>query len=220
MSEAGDQSRDSGTGRRRHYHPDQKDYATILQPSEETGGERTLRSGEKATVPLETLHNFRNPTGEPTTFLVELRPGSEGFEKALKASYGLASEGRNPLYHPYYLAVLLGWGDMRLPGVFTVAEPLLRQLAKRARRKGIDRELEAKYCLLERRSRILPPRPLWAAACRYGFMTPRTRAASFRTLRPSPPVAISALRITAWRSSSARRSGRRGKPFGTRSFGS
>jgi mannose-6-phosphate isomerase-like protein (cupin superfamily) len=137
MYEAGEQSRDPVTGRRRYYHPDQKDYATFLKTSEETGGERTLievevapgggtpphyhktyqegfevlegelevhvggemrtlRVGEKATVPLDTLHNFHNPTGEPTTFLVEPRPGSEGFEKALKAGYGLASDGRNP----------------------------------------------------------------------------------------------------------------------------
>ena len=188
MYEAGDQSRGPATGRRRYYHPEQKDYATFLETSEQTGGERTLvevevapgggtpphyhktyeehfevlegtlevhmggetrtlRPGEKATVPLNTLHNFRNPTGEPTTFLVELRPGSAGFEKALKAGYGLASDGRNPLYHPYYLAVLLEWSDMRLPGVFTVAEPVLRLLARRARRKGVDRELEARYCL-------------------------------------------------------------------------
>jgi mannose-6-phosphate isomerase-like protein (cupin superfamily) len=187
MYRAGDQSRDSGKRRRRYYHPEQKDYATFLETSEQTGGERTLvevevapgggtpphyhktyeehfevlegtlevhmggetrtlRPGEKATVPLNTLHNFRNPTGEPTTFLVELRPGSAGFEKALKAGYGLASDGRNPLYHPYSLAVLLGWSDMRLPGLFTVAEPVLRLLARRARRKGIDRELEARYC--------------------------------------------------------------------------
>jgi len=111
------------------------------------GGEkRTLRPRQKAVVPRNTLHNFRNPTSEPTTFLVELRPGSEGFEKALKAGYGLACDGRNPVHHPYYLAVLLGWSDMRLPGVFTIAEPLLRFLAKRARRKGIDRELEERYC--------------------------------------------------------------------------
>jgi mannose-6-phosphate isomerase-like protein (cupin superfamily) len=185
MHKAGDQSQDPATGRRRYYHPEQNDYASFLETSEETGGERTLvevapgggtpphyhntyeehfevlrgelevhvggetrtlRPGEKAAVPLNTLHNFRNPTGEPTTFLVELRPGSAGFEKALKAGYGLASDGRNPLYHSYYLAVLLGWSDMRLPGVFTVAEPLLRLLAKRARRKGIDGELEARYC--------------------------------------------------------------------------
>ena len=34
---------------------------------------------------------------------------------------------------------------MRFSGVFTVVKPLFRLLAKRARRKGIDRELEARY---------------------------------------------------------------------------
>jgi mannose-6-phosphate isomerase-like protein (cupin superfamily) len=173
--------------RRRYYNPEQKDYATFLMTSEETGGERTLIEievapgggtpphyhktyeehfevlegelevrvggetrvlgpGEKASVPLNTRHNFRNPTGESTTFLVELRPGSAGFEKALMAGYGLASDGKNPIRHPYYLAVILGWSDIRLPGVFTVAEPLLRLLERQARRKGVDRELEERYC--------------------------------------------------------------------------
>ena len=111
------------------------------------GGEtRVLRPGEKASVPLDTRHNFRNPTGENTVFLVELRPGSPGFEKALMAGYGLVSDGKNPFYHPYYLAVILGWSDIRLPGVFTVAEPLLRLLERWARQKGVDKELEERYC--------------------------------------------------------------------------
>ncbi len=187
MNKAEDQIQTQATGKRRYYYPQQKDYATFLETSEESGGERTLievevapgggtpphyhktyeerfevlegelevhvggdtrtlKVGQKASVPTNTLHNFRNLTDGPTTFLVELRPGSAGFEKALKVGYGLASDGRNPFYHPYYLAVLLGWSDMRLPGLFTVAEPLLRLLARRARRKGIDRELEVRYC--------------------------------------------------------------------------
>src|ERR671916_2516973 len=108
--------------RRRYYHPLQRDYATFLESSAETGGEYTLieievapgggnaphyhktydehfevlngtlevmaggethslRPGERAVAPKNTLHNFHNPTGEPTTFLVTLRPGSPGFEK-------------------------------------------------------------------------------------------------------------------------------------------
>ncbi len=43
--------------------------------------------------------------------------------------------------------MLLEWSDMRLPGLFTVAAPLFRLLAKRAKRKGIDKELEARYSL-------------------------------------------------------------------------
>jgi hypothetical protein len=40
---------------------------------------------------------------------------------------------------------LFEWGEGRLPGVFSVLEPVFRFLARRARSKGIDRELEARY---------------------------------------------------------------------------
>ena len=79
-----------------------------------------------------------------------MRPGSAGFEKALKAGYGLAADGLTRADETpkslYQLAVLLEWSDIRLPGIFTVAEPLFGLLAKRARRKGIDSKLEARYC--------------------------------------------------------------------------
>jgi mannose-6-phosphate isomerase-like protein (cupin superfamily) len=179
-------------GKRRYYHPGQKDNATFLKTSEETGGERTLivielapgggnqphyhltfdehfdvlegelevqlgkasrtlRPGEKATAYKTVLHRFRNPTQEPARFLVELRPGHSGFEKALKVAYGLAADGlaaaNGAPKNPYHLALAFEWGEGRLPGVFAALEPVFRLLAKRARRKGIDRELEERYCL-------------------------------------------------------------------------
>ncbi len=174
----------------RIYNPIQKDYATFLETSEETGGERTLieievapgggttphyhltyaehfevvsgalevmvggetrtlTAREKAVAPKNTLHNFHNATDESTTFLIELRPGSSGFEKALRVAYGLASDGlSNSKGLPknlYHTALLFEWGEGRLPGIFVLLEPLFGLLAKRARRKGIDRELEARY---------------------------------------------------------------------------
>jgi quercetin dioxygenase-like cupin family protein len=47
---AGDQERleNPATGSRRYYHPEQKDYATFLKTSEETGGEYTLVNVEVA----------------------------------------------------------------------------------------------------------------------------------------------------------------------------
>ncbi|HEV2124970.1 MAG TPA: cupin domain-containing protein [Chloroflexota bacterium] len=179
------------TGERCYYNPVQKDWATILETSEETHGERalievelapgggttphyhktyaehfevlqgslavtvngltrTLGPGEKAAVPKNTLHNFRNPTEEPTTFLVELRPGSSGFERALKVGYGLARDGmtsdKGVPKNLSYMALLMEWSDMRMPGAFAAFEPLLRFIAMCARRKGIDRKLEAAYC--------------------------------------------------------------------------
>ena len=177
--------------KRRIYNPIQKDYATFLETSDETGGEhtlieievapgggttphyhltyaehfevisgalevmvggetRTLTAGEESVAPKNTLHNFHNATDRATTFLVEFRPGHGGFEKALRVAYGLASDGySNAKGLPknlYHTALLFEWGEGRMPGFFTVVEPLFRLLAKRARRKGIDRELEARYC--------------------------------------------------------------------------
>ena len=192
MSGAKGASENMRTGGRRYYHPIQKDYATFLETSEESGGERTLievevapgggndphyhktydehfevldgalevlvdkatvtlRSGEKAVAPRNTLLRFRNTAEEPARFLVELRPGHSGFEKAIKVAYGLASDGlasaNGTPRNLYYTALLMEWSDIRLPGIYTVAEPLFRLLARRARRKGIDRELEARYGL-------------------------------------------------------------------------
>ena len=179
------------TAKRRIYNPIQKDHATFLETSEESGGERslveievapgggtpphyhltyaehfevlegtlqvmvggetrTLTEGEKAVAPVNTLHNFQNATDGPVRFLVTLRPGHAGFEKSLEVAYGLAADGRSNAgglpKNLYHTALLFEWGEGRMPGVFTLVEPLMRLLAKRARRKGIDRELEARYC--------------------------------------------------------------------------
>jgi mannose-6-phosphate isomerase-like protein (cupin superfamily) len=172
---------------RRYYNPGQKDFATFLKTSDETGGrmtlieievapgggtpphyhktydehfevlggaldvllgkeKHTLRPGQRAVAPKNTLHCFKNPTGEPTTFLVEMRPGQPGFEKAVKAGYGMAARGRNPMYHPYQLAVILDWSEIRMTGLLGLFDPVFRLLAKRARNKGVDKELEAEYC--------------------------------------------------------------------------
>jgi mannose-6-phosphate isomerase-like protein (cupin superfamily) len=176
---------------RRHYNPVQKDAATFLETSEETGGERSLaevevapgggpiphfhktyterfeviegslevlvgdetrvlHAGEEATVTKNTLHRFHNATDETVTFLCEMRPGQPGFEKTIMVGYGLARDGLTrsdgtpkSLYH---MALLLEWSEIRVPGIFTVIEPLMRLLARRAQRKGIDWELEARYC--------------------------------------------------------------------------
>ncbi|MDQ4063925.1 MAG: cupin domain-containing protein, partial [Actinomycetota bacterium] len=150
---------------RRYYNPVEKDHATFLQTSEETGGEytlievevapgggtethyhktydehfevlegtlevlvgketKTLRAGQKTVAERNTLHRFRNPTEEPSTFLVELRPGHCGFEKSVKVVYGLASDGRvfsdGTPKNPYHLALLLEWSDIRVPGLIGV----------------------------------------------------------------------------------------------------
>lgn len=141
-----------GGGNAPHYHLTYDEHFEVLEGALEVQlGEysRVLRPGGKAVAYRTVVHRFRNPTDEPTTFLVELRPGHEGFEKAIKVAYGLAEDGmaaaNDAPKNPYHLALVFEWGEGRLPGAFTLAEPVFRLLAKQARRKGIDRELEDRY---------------------------------------------------------------------------
>ena len=119
---------------RRIYNPVQRDAATFLETSEETGGTRTLvelevapggkvtphyhltyserfkviegrltveidgvrhelEPGDEAAAAPGRLHAWSNPGAERSVAHVELRPGSPGFEKALRVVYGLASDG-------------------------------------------------------------------------------------------------------------------------------
>ena len=88
-----------GGGTPPHYHKTYDERFEVLEGELEVmlGKERhALRPGRRAVAPKNTLHCFKNRTGEPTTFLVEMRPGQPGFEKAFKVGYGLAADGRNP----------------------------------------------------------------------------------------------------------------------------
>lgn len=142
-----------GGGTTPHYHKTYAEHFEVLRGALEVQlgkTTHTLRAGQKAVAQINTLHRWHNPTNEPVVFLVELRPGHSGFEKALTVAYGLAGDGlsnSNGLpKNLYHTALLFEWGEGRLPGLFALAEPLFRLLAERARRKGIDKKLEARYC--------------------------------------------------------------------------
>jgi mannose-6-phosphate isomerase-like protein (cupin superfamily) len=114
------------------------------------GEDVVLWPGDCATAPIGSLHHFANRTDETVTATVELRPGSLGFERAIQIAYGLAEDGRvNKSGVPrnlMHLGLLAEMADSQLTGVLCVIEPALRALARRARRKGVDRELIARYC--------------------------------------------------------------------------
>ena len=79
-----------------------------------------------------------------------LEPGHRGFEEALQIGYGLASDGRaRPDGMPMSLqptALLMELSNIRPVGPLQAIVPLLRPLATRARRRGLDRELRERYC--------------------------------------------------------------------------
>lgn len=109
----------------------------------------TLKPGESATAETNIKHLFRNRSGKPGKFLVELRPASRGFEQSLQIGYGLANDGLcKPNGFPkdkLALAWLFDISESNLPGWMSMFEFILRRQAKKARQKGIDKKLIEKY---------------------------------------------------------------------------
>lgn len=141
-------------GNQLHYHKTYEETFSVLEG--ELGiqlGKQILylKKGENATAPVGSLHRFFNPSAtEKVVFNVLLQPGSEGFERTLQVAYGLARDGRTSkrgvpksLYH---MALIVQWSDTNIPGIFTLIEPVLRWLANRAVKKGIEKALIAEYC--------------------------------------------------------------------------
>lgn len=108
-----------------------------------------LRPGDGATANPYINHLFRNRSGRPCKFRVELRPASRGFEQSLQIGYGLANDGlcksNGFPKDKLALAWLFDISESNLPGWMSVFEFILRNQAKKARRKGIDHALLARY---------------------------------------------------------------------------
>ena len=112
-----------------------------------------LKEGETATVPAGQLHRFFNPSDtEEIVFKVLIQPGSQGFEASLQVAYGLATDGlTNDKMVPKslaHMALLVTWSDTNMPGVFSWIEPLFKWIARRAVKRGLDKELKERYCIL------------------------------------------------------------------------
>ena len=109
----------------------------------------TLCRGQNATAHPNINHLFRNRSGKPCRFRVELKPASRGFEQSLQIAYGLATYGYcKPNGFPkdkLALAWLFDISESNLPGWMSMFEFILRKQAKTARKKGIDKELLARY---------------------------------------------------------------------------
>jgi len=109
----------------------------------------TLAAGQSATAMPNINHLFRNRSGKPCSFRVELRPASRGFEQSLQIGYGLAGDGLcKPNGFPkdkLALAWLFDISESNLPGWMSMFEFILRRQAKKARKKGIDAALINKY---------------------------------------------------------------------------
>ncbi len=108
-----------------------------------------LKAGESATAIQNIHHLFRNRSGQPAKFRCELKPASKGFEQSLQIGYGLARDGATKANgfpkDKLALAWLFDISESNLPGWRSIFEGILRRQAKKARAKGLDKELMDKY---------------------------------------------------------------------------
>ncbi len=142
----------NGGGVGLHYHKTYSEKFDCLEGEVQVQLDKTLltlKPGESATAETNIKHLFRNRSGKPGKFLVELRPASRGFEQSLQIGYGLANDGLcKPNGFPkdkLALAWLFDISESNLPGWMSMFEFILRRQAKKARQKGIDKKLIEKY---------------------------------------------------------------------------
>ncbi len=135
-----------------HFHKTYSEKFDCLEGEVEVQLGKTihqLQAGQSATAEPNINHLFRNRSGKPCRFLVELRPASRGFEQSLQIGYGLANDGLTKKNgfpkDKLALAWLFDISESNLPGWMSFFEFILRVQAKKARRKGIDQQLIQRY---------------------------------------------------------------------------
>lgn len=111
---------------------------------------KKLKVGESVTVPAGTTHRFFNISENPVRFHITLVPGFTGMENFIKIFYGLASDGltdKNGKPKNFaHLAVALTISDSNAPGWMSLLSPVIRGVAKRAKRNGTEQWLLDRYC--------------------------------------------------------------------------
>jgi len=156
----------AGGGNQLHLHRSYAEHFQVLEGElgvEIAGERRVLRPGEPAVVPAGTLHRFFSVNDQPARFIVELRPGHAGMERALRIGYGLARDGlTNDRGIPrsfLHLALAADLSDIAITGPLSVLNPVFRLAARIARARGVEAELVRRYCPAE----TAAPRPALAA---------------------------------------------------------
>jgi len=140
-----------GSGTPLHTHATYSEDFEVLEGTLSVsvdGRELHLGPGDRALVPIGAVHRFRNASEAPVRFRCALEPASRGFEEMQQIGAGLAADGRTRgelPKDPRLLGLLLVMSDSGLTGTLRALEPILRALGDRARRRGVEDELRARY---------------------------------------------------------------------------
>jgi len=136
-----------------HYHNafsekfEVMDGMLYLQVGKE---KKILKAGEAVLVPKGTPHKFYNITDDKVTFRITLQPGHTGMENFIKIIYSLAEDGltdqKGKPKNFAHLASILVMSDSNAAGMMSLLSPIIRFVAKRAKKDGTEQWLLDKYC--------------------------------------------------------------------------
>jgi quercetin dioxygenase-like cupin family protein len=136
-----------------HYHNafsekfEVKEGTLYLQVGKE---KKILKPGDAVIVPPGKPHRFYNLTNDRVKFLITFSPGHAGMENFIKIIYSLAGDGltdkKGKPKKFAHLASILVMSDSNATGMLSLLAPVIRMVAKRAKKDGTEKWLLDKYC--------------------------------------------------------------------------
>jgi quercetin dioxygenase-like cupin family protein len=140
------------TGNPKHYHTLFEETFEILEGKLFIGMDKMttiLRQGESITIPIGSVHFFKNKTEHNCRIKITLNPGNTDFEDAMNIYYGLKKEGQiSASGIPKKLsdlALFIKLNNSKMPGLGILAGGLLNFIANRSIKNGRLETLRNRY---------------------------------------------------------------------------
>jgi quercetin dioxygenase-like cupin family protein len=142
------------TGNPKHYHTLFEETFEVLEGELFIGKDKmttTLKPGDSITVPIGSVHLFKNKTGLNCRVRISINPGNTDLEDAFSIYYGLKKDGLiskagvpKKLSH---LAIFVKLKNSKLCGLVKIAVKLLDFIANRAIKKGSLETIRNQYTI-------------------------------------------------------------------------
>lgn len=142
------------TGNPKHYHTLFEETFEVIEGELCIGMDKMttiLRQGQSITVPIGSVHFFKNKTEQNCRIRISLSPGNTDFEDAMNIYYGLKKEGQvSKSGVPKKLsdlALFIKLNNSKMPGLGSLVGGLLNLIANRAIKNGRLETLRNRYTL-------------------------------------------------------------------------
>lgn len=140
------------TGNPKHYHILFEETFEVIAGELYVGLDKTtttLKVGQSITIPIRSVHFFKNLTDKNCRIRVILKPGNTDFEDAMNIYYGLKKDNlitaSGMPKRLSDLAIFVKLNNSKMPGLANIGGRLLNLIANRAIKKGRLELLRNRY---------------------------------------------------------------------------